>query len=315
MLKKLILLAIVLSCLSFLMFNHLSVRQGPLAEQKLLMVKKGMSLPAVAKMLHKNNVIDFWPVFYLKARLNGIDKKLRAGEYLFNPAISINETLEKIASGDVYYHSITLPEGMTTGKFLFLIQSEENLDGDITLMPKEGEMLPETYKFEKGASKDSLIKQAMDAMERVKKQAWDNRESSLPIKNAKEMMILASIIEKETALSSERAKVASVFVNRLKKGMRLQTDPTVIYAITEGIEDFGRSLRKKDLRIDSPYNTYRYYGLPPTPICNPSQASVEAAVHPENTEFLYFVANGKGGHNFAKTLKEHNQNVRNWLKK
>ena len=160
MLKKLILATVVLSVLGLVLFNHLSSRQGPLVEQKLLMVKKGMSLPAVAKMLQKNNVVDIWPVFYLKARLAGLDKKLRAGEYLFDPKISVDGALEKIAAGDVYYHSLTLPEGMTTGKFLFLIQSDPNLDGDITLMPAEGEMLPETYKFEKGASKDSLIKQA-----------------------------------------------------------------------------------------------------------------------------------------------------------
>ena len=152
-------------------------------------------------------------------------------------------------------------------------------------------------------------------MDKVLDQAWNNRDESVPVKNKYELLILASIIEKETSLPEERALVASVFANRLKIGMRLQTDPTVIYALTLGKSDLGRSLTRKDLQIDSPYNTYQNLGLPPTPICNPGAESIWAAAHPADTDFIFFVADGNGGHNFARTLGEHNRNVKNWVKK
>lgn len=145
-------------------------------------------------------------------------------------------------------------------------------------------------------------------------QAWENRDDDLPVKNPEELLVLASIIEKETAIDEERAVVASVFVNRLRKGMKLQTDPTVIYALTEGNAELKRSLKRKDLQVDSPYNTYKYYGLPPKPICNPGAASIWAAAHPADTDYLYFVADGKGGHNFSRSLAEHNKSVREWVK-
>lgn len=174
-------------------------------------------------------------------------------------------------------------------------------------------MLPETYTFVKGETKNKIIKQAKNAMQKVLENAWQNRAENLPFQNKNELLILASIVEKETGSHDERAKVASVFVNRLNIGMPLQTDPTVIYAITGGKSDFGRTLHRADMEIDSPFNTYRYKGLPPTPICNPGLKALEATANPLTTDFLYFVADGKGGHRFSKTLSEHNKNIKLWL--
>jgi UPF0755 protein len=176
----------------------------------------------------------------------------------------------------------------------------------------EGEILPETYTFMKGETRENIVNQAKKALEDTIKEIWAQRAENLPLKTPQELLILASIVEKETGLPDERDMVASVFVNRLKIGMRLQTDPTVIYAITQGKSELGRPLYKKDLSFDSPYNTYLYEGLPPTPICAAGKEAIYAAAHPLNTDYLYFVASGNGGHNFAKSLSEHNKNVQIW---
>ncbi len=279
-----------------------------------VVISKGENSGIVAQKLTENGVISKPWLFKMAARFKGLDKHLKAGEYQFVKGISLSEVIRQIAQGDVFFRKITLPEGLTAKQMLEIIKEEEALSGKVTIIPQEGEMLPETYSFVLGETKDSVIMQAMEAMQKVKKQAWENRDEGLPLKNVDEMMILASIIEKETAIPAERRLVASVFVNRLRKGMRLQTDPTVIYALTKGKKELERKLTRKDLEIDSPYNTYKYYGLPPKPICNPGKASIEAAVHPEMSDYLYFVANGSGGHSFALSLKEHNNNVKNWKK-
>ena len=172
--------------------------------------------------------------------------------------------------------------------------------------------MPETYTFSRSDSPKKIIAQAQKAMQDVLDQAWNERDKNLPLQSKYELLILASIVEKETGIGMERAQVASVFENRLRLGMLLQTDPTVIYAVTGGKEELNRSLTRKDLAIDSPYNTYKYAGLPPTPICNPGKEAIFAAAHPAETNYLYFVASGSGGHNFATTLSEHNENVRKW---
>lgn len=189
------------------------------------------------------------------------------------------------------------------------------LEGEITLKVKEGELLPETYSFIRGDSRDSVVKRAKKAMSNLKNKVWNERSDRVPLKSPEEMIVLASIIEKETGIPEERGLVAAVFANRLIKGMKLQTDPTVIYALTKGKAELDRQLTRKDLEIDSPYNTYKYYGLPPAPICNPGRDAIEAAVNPEFSDYLYFVASGNGGHNFAKSLNEHLSNVQSWKKK
>ena len=280
-----------------------------------VVIPKGANTKIVAQELKKSGVIESELLFRLVTRLNSADKNLKAGEYQFMPKVSVLQVMEKIARGEVYYRKITIPEGLTVGQIMYMISNYPGLSGEISLEVKEGELLPETYSFELDAPRDSILLQAKTAMDKIKQVVWDNRAEGLPYKNINDMMTMASIIEKETAVPEERAVVASVFVNRLYKKMRLQTDPSVIYALTEGEFELKRPLRKNDLNVDSPYNTYRNYGLPPHPICNPGVEAMEAAAHPAKTDYLYFVADGEGGHNFAKSLNEHNRNVRKWKKK
>ena len=222
--------------------------------------------------------------------------------------------MQKIAKGDVFYRKITLPEGLTNAEIAQILNENPYLSGELALGDKQGLILPETYTFPFGTARQKIVAEAQADMQKTLDEAWNARDLNLPIKNKKELLILASIIEKETGIVDERPLVASVFLNRLRKGMRLQTDPTVIYAITEGETSFGRSLKKKDLKIDSPYNTYLNYGLPPGPICNPGREAIMAAAHPAESDYLYFVADGKGGHRFAKSLSEHNRNVKTWVR-
>jgi len=190
------------------------------------------------------------------------------------------------------------------------VQANPYLAGDITLDLKEGEILPETYHFTRGEQRNTILEKARQAMKKTLTEAFNGRAENLSIHSEQELLILASIVEKETGITTERPQVASVFVNRLNIGMKLQTDPTVIYAVTNGTMELDRPIYKRDLAYDSPYNTYVYAGLPPTPICSPGKAAIEAAAHPDSTPYLYFVADGEtGGHRFAKSLAEHNENV------
>ncbi len=292
-----------------------AVSDGPLKEAVNVIVPKGATLTTVAQRLGEAGVIDKPLLFKIYARFEGLDKRLRAGEYQFEPEISMRRVMEKIAKGEVFYRRITFAEGLTTGQILYQIATNKELSSEVTLDVSEGELLPETYTFEYGASQDSIVLEAKRAMQKALDEAWEGRDSGLPYKDKNQLLTMASIIEKETGVADERPLVASVFVNRLRKGMKLQTDPTVIYALTEGQMELGRTLKKKDLAIDSPYNTYKYYGLPPAPICNPGRDALMAAAHPAQSNFLYFVATGDGGHNFSTNLNEHNRNVKDWLKK
>ncbi len=287
---------------------------GHLEKNVQTIVSKGMSVSGIAEQLKAAGVIEKPWLFRLAARYYRLDTSIKAGEYEFTPHISMFEAIKKMARGEVMYRRITVPEGLTTKQILDIIDGDDNLHGEISLRPGEGELLPETYSFVYGDTKDSIIRQAQEAMKKTVAEAWEQRAEGLPIKNSAELLVLASIVEKETGVAEERALVASVFVNRLRKGMRLQTDPTVIYALTSGQTDLDRALTRKDLEVDSPYNTYKYYGLPPKPICNPGRASLSAAANPEISDYLYFVASGVGGHNFAKSLNEHNKNVSRWKK-
>mgnify|MGYP002624308166 CR=1 FL=1 len=282
---------------------------GPLEEAITVIVAKGDNSYTVARKLKESGVIGNVLLFKLFARFYQVDKKLQAGEYAFTSGESLAETIKKIASGEVVYRKITLPEGLTKREMLALIAADDMLSGEITVDVTEGEMLPETYTYTLGMSKDSIILRAKEEMRKTLNEAWANRDIDVPLQNKQQLLVLASIVEKETGLTDERGLVASVFANRLKKEMKLQTDPTVIYALTMGEKDLGRLLSKKDLSYDSPFNTYVYYGLPPTPICSPGKAAIEAAANPQNSEYLYFVATGNGGHNFSRSLSEHNNNV------
>ena len=312
--KLIIIFLIVLSVLAYMQIKGWIAEGGPRLNLTSVVVPKGASLKTVAEELSRAGVIDKPWLFGIMARINGLAKHLKAGEYQFMPGISLQAAMDKIARGEVFFRRITIPEGLTSGQIMYLIANYPDLEGEIDLDVKEGELLPETYSFELGASRNSIILQARAAMQKALEEVWASRDSSLPLKDVNELLTLASIIEKETGVPEERPLVASVFLNRLKKGMRLQTDPTVIYAITEGETSFGRSLKRADLKIDSPYNTYLNYGLPPGPICNPGREALMAAARPQQSDYLYFVADGKGGHRFARSLNEHNRNVKAWVR-
>lgn len=313
--KKIIAIILaVLSVYAYWQVKEWIAQSGPLLSVVNVVVPKGASLNMVAAKLEEAQVIDKAWLFKIMARVNGLDKHLKAGEYQFEPGVSLKQAMDKISKGEVFLRKITIPEGLTIGQIMYLIATYPGLEGEIDIDVKEGELLPETYSFELGASRNSIILQAKAAMQKTLEEVWAARDDNLPIKNISDLLTMASIIEKETGIADERPLVASVFLNRLRKGMRLQTDPTVIYAITEGETSFGRSLKKKDLKIDSPYNTYLNYGLPPGPICNPGREAIMAAAHPAESDYLYFVADGKGGHRFAKSLSEHNRNVKTWVR-
>jgi UPF0755 protein len=217
-----------------------------------------------------------------------------------------------MAAGRTVVHRLTIPEGLMTSEILEIIKNTEGLDGEITLDPQEGDLLPETYNFSRGDKRNDLITRMHHAMQKALQDAWEGREEGLPLTGPMQALTLASIVEKETGLASERPHVASVYINRLKKGMLLQADPTTAYAVTAGKHKLARPLTYADLQTESPYNTYRVQGLPPGPIANPGKASILATLHPDQSEDLYFVATGTGGHNFAKTAAEHEENVRRY---
>ena len=217
-----------------------------------------------------------------------------------------------IASGRSIAYPITVAEGLTSAEVVTLLQEDARLTGDIAGTPPEGTLLPETYRVHRGDDRQALLDRMQQSMRETMDELWPGRAADLPYETREQALVLASIIEKETAVPEERGVVAGVFVNRLRRGMRLETDPTVIYALTEGRGPLGRRLLRADLDVDSPYNTYRVAGLPPGPIANPGRASIAAALNPEETDYLYFVADGSGGHAFARTLREHNRNVAAW---
>ena len=311
--KKLLLLILLIGVAATVFLYDYAINQPlKISEDTLFLVNKGDSLNKIAQSLQDKKLVNDKYIFILFSKINRIYPQIKAGEYLFNGEFSIKQTAEKLSSGKVYLRKVTFPEGLTSTEIAKILHKENFLSKDEFAAPAEGSILPETYTYMRGDSPKKIIKQAQKAMQNVLEQAWQERDQNLPLQSKEELLILASIVEKETGIGMERAQVASVFVNRLRLGMLLQTDPTVIYALTNGKEDLNRPLTRKDLSIDSPYNTYKYAGLPPTPICNPGKDAIYAAAHPSETPYLYFVASGNGGHNFAATLSEHNENVRKW---
>lgn len=299
-------------------------KPGPHANSIEFMVPRGANIGNVAENLHEAGVIEgalAMEIFVFGARFTEQAGKIKAGEYEIPPHASMKEILDLLESGKVIQRQITIREGLTNWEIKQLLLSHDGLSkGSEFKMKAEGMYLPETYSYQKNNTPADLMHRMNIALERTLNELWASRAPDLPFKTKEEALVLASIIEKETAVPSERKRVAGVFVNRLRKGMLLQTDPTVIYALTlgkhknEGQGPLGRRLLKKDLAYDSPYNTYKYAGLPPGPICNPGRASIEAALNPEEHDYLYFVADGTGGHAFAKNLAGHNRNVAKWRK-
>lgn len=312
--KKLLFLFILgLGTAAFLFFYAVQIinQKQHVAEPLLVQVNSGASLKSIAENLHREGLISNPTYFILYSKINKIYPKIKAGEYLIDKDVSFKDLADILTSGKVYMRKVTFPEGILSAEATDILLNNEFLEDDISYFA-DGEILPETYTFSRGDSRQKILDQAKQALTKTLDMAWNERDADLPLKNKQEMLILASIVEKETGVASERPQVASVFINRLRKGMLLQTDPTVIYAITLGKTDLKRPLLRRDLEIDSPYNTYKYAGLPPSPICNPGKAAIMAVAHPDKTPYLYFVASGTGGHNFSRTLSEHNENVRKW---
>ncbi|MEL6111822.1 MAG: endolytic transglycosylase MltG [Pseudomonadota bacterium] len=286
-------------------------RPGPLAAETVVLLEPGMGVNQIGAILAENDIIRHAELFNAAVRWRQAGATLKAGEYRFAPGVTVLEVIDILVDGSSILHFLTFAEGRTTKQIVAAIEADGVLTGEITMEPREGALLPETYGFSRGETRDALIKRMASAQKAVLDELWESRASDLPLANRREAVILASIVEKETGIASERDRVAAVFINRLRKRMRLESDPTIIYGLTGG-EPLGRGLRQSELRGETPYNTYVIRGLPPTPICNPGRASIEAVLNPAQTDDLFFVADGTGGHAFARTLRDHNANVRRW---
>nr|WP_205930279.1 endolytic transglycosylase MltG [Rhizobium leguminosarum] len=290
---------------------------GPLQTNTNFIVRNGAGLTEIASNLERNAIISDARIFrYLTATHLSAGESLKAGEYEIKARASMRDIMELLKSGKSILYSVSFPEGLTVRQMFDRMLQDTVLEGDLpAALPTEGSLRPDTYKFSRGTKRSEIIEQMAAAQQKLVDQIWDKRDSSLPLRSKEEFVTLASIVEKETGVPDERAHVASVFLNRLGKGMRLQSDPTIIYGLFGGEgKPADRPIYQSDLKRDTPYNTYVIKGLPPTPIANPGKDALEAVANPWKTQDLYFVADGSGGHVFSATLEEHNANVKRWRK-
>ncbi len=285
---------------------------GPLQHDMIVEIPAGRGVKEIARSLEAQGVIDSAALFETLVLLRGAGGALRAGEYRMPAGIGTGDVVTLLTEGDPVVRRITVPEGLTSAEAVALVMASDGLTGTIAEVPAEGSLLPETYHYARGDLRADVLTRMEALASETLAGLWLERADDLPFDTQREAVVLASMIEKETGVAGERAHIAGVFVNRLRLGMRLQSDPTVIYALTGGRGPLGRPLSRRDLEFESPYNTYRNVGLPPTPIANPGRAALEAALHPLETDDLYFVADGTGGHAFARTLEEHQRNTARW---
>ena len=283
------------------------------SDSTIVLLERGIGVKTIATRLEAAGVIRDARVFVLYIRFTGDGARLKAGEYAIPSGASMAQILDILKEGKSILHKLTVAEGLTSAQAMRIVAADEILVGELGDTPAEGSLLPETYLFLRGTSRQDLVADMKASHDAALAELWPNRKAGLPFDTPEEAVIIASIVEKETGLAEERPRVAAVFVNRMKRGMRLQSDPTVVYGLTQG-EPLGRGLRRSELDRETPYNTYVIDGLPPTPIANPGRASLEAVLNPPDTKDLYFVADGTGGHVFAETLREHTNNVRKWRK-
>ena len=281
---------------------------GPSEDEVIIIISRGTSLKEVGKNLEKSGIVDEALLFTTWIWAIGAAENLKAGEYFFAPKISTADVAKKIINGETFKRKITIAEGLTSVQIIDLIIGTEGLEGDVPDNIKEGSLLPETYQYEWGYSRKELINRMKMAMEVALETIWNQRHDDLPFDSVNDALVLASIIERETALPEERPHISGVFINRLRIGMRLQSDPTVAYGLSRRVTD-ADPLTREELDASHPFNTYKHNGLPPGPISNPGMDSLMAAVNPIATSNLYFVADGKGGHVFSSTLEQHNINV------
>ena len=276
-----------------------------------VILRKGAGVAEIGASLQQAGVIRSAPLFLAAAQVTGAARRMRAGEYAFPSRASLRDVIWRLRRGLIVHHRITIPEGLSSRQAVDVLTRSEVLTGPAPL-PPEGSLMPETYEVVRGQTRASLLKRMMDDRERLLATLWAHRQPGLPFADADQAVTLASIVEKETAIAAERPHVASVYINRLRQGVKLEADPTVIYGLTNGAGPLGHGLRASELVAPGPYNTYLNTGLPPTPIDNPGRASMAAVLDPATSPDLYFVADGSGGHVFARTLAEHERNVARW---
>ena len=283
---------------------------GPLKEDKIVNIPARAGKRDIADVLQREGVIDANPwifiggVFALKA-----SSELKPGEYSFQKNASLRDVIGTIVEGKVVQHAVTIPEGLTSEQIVARLSDNDIFSGSVKEMPREGTLLPETYKFPRGTTREQVIQRMQQTQKRVLAEIWERRNPEIPVKTPEQLVTLASIIEKETGKPDERSRVAAVFVNRLRQKIKLQSDPTIIYGLVGGKGTLGRPIKRSEIQQPSPYNTYVVDGLPPGPIANPGRASLEAAANPARTRDLFFVADGTGGHTFTETYDQHQKNV------
>ncbi len=297
---------------AFTMLEREVTAKGPLQNDKVVLIPRNTSTGEIARILKEEGVVNQPFLFETYALLNRQRGQLKAGEFQFKAGTSIEEAIDTLVQGKAILHAITIPEGLTSDQIVARLYENEILSGDIAETPREGTLLPDTYKFERGTTRQQIVSTMQAAQRQALNQIWQRRSADLPIKSPQELVILASIVEKETGRADERTRVAGVFINRLMKRMKLQSDPTIVYGLVGGKGTLGRGIMRSEIETATPYNTYVIEGLPPGPIANPGRAALEAVANPSRTKDLYFVADGSGGHTFAETYDQHQRNVTRW---
>jgi UPF0755 protein len=297
---------------AFTVIQRQVTERGPLGADKVVVIPKNIGTNEIAELLKKEGVIDRPGLFEAYALLNRSRGQLKAGEFQFKAGASIDDAIDTLVAGKPILHSVTIPEGLTSEQIIARLNENDVLTGTIADLPREGSLMPDTYKFERGMTRQQIVVAMQAAQKQVLNQIWQRRSSELPFRSPDELVIMASIVEKETGRADERTRVAGVFINRLGKRMKLQSDPTIVYGLVGGKGTLGRGIQKAEIDKPTAYNTYVIEGMPPGPIANPGRAALEATANPSRTKDVYFVADGSGGHAFAETYDQHLRNVARW---
>lgn len=298
--------------LAFIVIAQQASAPGPLSSDRVVVVPRNTGTSQIAEILAREGVIDKPLLFQLTTVINQQRGQLKAGEFVFRANTSISEAINILSEGRALLHSVTIPEGRTSYQIVEILRANEILSGEVAEVPPEGSLLPDTYKFERGMTRQQIIETMTQAQRTTLQRIWDRRMPDLPFETPEELVILASIVERETGRADERPRVAGVFINRLRQNMRLQSDPTIVYGLVGGQGTLGRGIRRSEITQPTDYNTYVINGLPPGPIANPGRAAMEAVANPSRTSDLFFVADGTGGHAFSETYEQHRRNVARW---